>query len=62
MSTSYQIAAERRKQVEAEFRKTKCQISDKTLRGRRQLLNHLSKLYRKVSGRDDSVLRAEGSI
>lgn len=62
MSNCYQIAEERRKQINAEFKKTKRQISDATKEGRRERLNHLSKLYKKVSGRDRSTLRAVGAI
>ena len=62
MSTCYQIAEERRKQINAEFAKTKQQITDTTKEGRHELLNHLSKLYKKVSGRDRSTLKAVGCI
>lgn len=61
-STSYQLAARYREQVEAAFAPTKRQIPDDTKEGRHQLLRHLSKLYRKVQGRSDLALRIEGRI
>ena len=60
MSTCYEIAAERRKQINAEFKKSERQMTDTTIRGRKSMLAHLRKLSQKTSGRDRSFLRAMG--
>lgn len=61
MSTVHFIAAERTLERNAKFKKLRAQRGDSTRRDRKVLLDYLSKLSNRVSGRDRFVLERVGS-